>query len=85
MRNDRNTYPSREEEGNGETKAEELSEVFCAVCCNKYLYILQFASYTSSLPASSYVFLNFLIYIYIYIYIYITGAFGLEFNLTRYL
>jgi len=39
------------------------SEVFCAVCCNKYRYILQFASYGFSLLSCFYVFLNVLIYI----------------------
>jgi hypothetical protein len=64
-----------------EKRTGELSEVFCAVCCNKYLYILQFDSNCSSLFSSFYVFLKFLIYIYIYICV--TKVFGLGFNFTR--
>lgn len=64
MQSDREHLPPVERKGEFDgTKAGKLSEVFCAVCCNKYLYNLQFASYSSSLPSSVYIFLNFLLYI----------------------
>ena len=57
-------HPSREEIAGwrvagtlrGDGGAGKLSEVFCAVYCNKYLYILQFASYESSFLSSVYIF-----------------------------
>jgi hypothetical protein len=50
METGRNTYACGGAKAGrrGDGEARKLSEVFCAVYCNKYRYILQFASYESS-------------------------------------